>query len=53
LQEGEDAATSEFDLSFDVDEGDLTYSDTSSGASSTVGTLAMSMIVAAGALTIL
>ena len=48
--EGEEAASSEFDLSFDVDQGDLTFSDSTSGASSTVGTLAMSMVAAAGAL---
>jgi hypothetical protein len=53
LQEGEDAATSEFDLSFEVDQGDLTFSDSTSDASSPVGTLAMSMIAAAGVLVML
>mmetsp|Transcript_30189 Transcript_30189/g.50135 ORF Transcript_30189/g.50135 Transcript_30189/m.50135 type:complete len:404 (+) Transcript_30189:291-1502(+) len=41
------AATSEFDLSFDVDQGDFDFGDTS-GASSTVGTMAMSLLAMAG-----
>jgi hypothetical protein len=53
LQEEEEAASAEFDLSFDVDQGDLTFSDSTSGASSTVGTLAMSMVAAAGAFAML
>jgi hypothetical protein len=53
LQEEETAASAEFDLSFDVDQGDLTFSDSTSGASSTVGTLAMSMVAAAGAIAML
>jgi hypothetical protein len=53
LQEEEEAASAEFDLSFDVDQGDLTFSDSTSGASSTVGNLAMSMVAAAGALAML
>jgi hypothetical protein len=47
-QEDDVAATSEFDLSFDVDQGDLTFSDSNSGASA-VG-MAMSMVAAAGAI---
>ncbi|KAL3922187.1 MAG: hypothetical protein SGILL_002337, partial [Bacillariaceae sp.] len=48
--DGEDAAaTAEFDLSFDVDQGSgPVFSDTNSGASS-FGTMAMSLVAAAGA----
>jgi hypothetical protein len=52
LQEGEDAATSEFDLSFEVDQGDVAFADGNSGAS-TVGTMALSMVAAAGAIAML
>ena len=46
-EEGEEAAAAEFDLSFDVDQGTLpTFADSNSGASS-VGTMAMALIVAA------
>lgn len=45
LQEGEDAATSEFDLSFDVDQGTLANYDDNSGAGSIgVGAMAMTLI---------
>jgi hypothetical protein len=47
-EEGEVAAAAEFDLSFDVDQGSVVFSDTNSGAS-TYGTMAASMIAAAGA----
>ena len=51
LQDEETAATSEFDLSFDVDQGQSTFSDSNSGASA-VG-MAMSMVAAAGAFAML
>jgi hypothetical protein len=50
--DGEVAATSEFDLSFDVDQGDLAFDDTNSGSYS-VGTMAMTLVAAAGAIALL
>lgn len=51
--EEESAATAEFNLSFDVDQGiGPVFDDSNSGASS-VGTMTMSLIVAAGALAML
>jgi hypothetical protein len=51
--EEEPAATAEFDLSFDVDQGaGPVFDDSNSGASS-VGTMAMSLIAVAGALAML
>ena len=50
LQDDEEvAATSEFDLSFDVDQGTSTFADTNSAASS-IGTMAMSLVAIAGAI---
>lgn len=53
LQDDADvAATSEFDLSFDVDQGTSTFDDSNSGASS-VGTMAMSLVAIAGAVVLM
>jgi hypothetical protein len=51
-EEGEAAAAAEFDLSFDVDQGSVVFSDTNSGASS-VCTMATSLIAVVGAFAIL
>jgi hypothetical protein len=50
--EGEVAATSEFDLSFEVDQSDLAFADTNSGSYS-VGTMTMTLVAAAGAIAML
>jgi len=50
--DAEVAATSEFDLSFDVDQGTTAFDDTNSGASS-IGTMAMSLVAVAGAVVML
>ena len=52
-EEGEEAAAAEFDLSFDVDQGTLTFSDGSSDASSTVGAIALSMASILGAIALM
>ena len=51
--DGEAAAAAEFDLSFDVDQGTLTFSDGSSAASSTVGAIALSMASIMGAIALM
>lgn len=54
LQEEEEAAaTAEFDLSFDVDQGTGPVFDDSDSGASSVGTMAMTMVAAAGAIAML
>ena len=55
LQEAEEdvAATAEFDLSFEVDQGTAPAFDDSNSGAASVGTIAMSLVATAGALALM